>query len=68
MTIYENMYYDINMYIKTFHKKVKDKIYTYQYLVRSQRVGKNIVTKILSPLGSVTDPYSPASYIDNLSK
>lgn len=56
------------MYIKTFHKKVKDKVYAYQYLVRSQRVGKNVVTKILSPLGSVTDPYSPASYIGNLSK
>lgn len=62
------MFYDIDMYIKTFHKKVGDKIYTYQYLVRSQRVGKNVVTKILSPLGSVADPYSPASYINSLSK
>lgn len=56
------------MYIKTFHKKKGDKTYTYQYLVRSQRVGKKIVTKILSPLGSATDPYSPAAYINNLLK
>lgn len=56
------------MYIKTFHKKVGEKTYTYQYLVRSQRVGKNVVSRILYPLGNVADKYSPASYIKNLNQ
>lgn len=54
------------MYIKTFHKKVGEKTYTYQYLVRSQRVGKNVLSRILSPLGNVADHSSPAFYIKNL--
>lgn len=54
------------MYIKTFNKKVGKKTYTYQYLVRSQRVGKNVVSRILSPLGNVADTTSLAFYIKTL--
>ena len=53
------------MYIKTFHKKVGDKTYTYQYLVQSQRVGKNVVSRILSPLGNVDNATSIASFMQN---
>lgn len=51
------------MYIKTFHKKVQGKIYSYQYLVQSYRVGKKVTSRLLSPLGNPDDPHSPAGYI-----
>ena len=53
------------MYIKTFRKRVGNKTYTYQYLVQSQRVGKNVVSRILSPLGNIDNPTSIASFIQN---
>ncbi len=51
------------MYIKTFTKKVDGKIYSYQYLVQSYRVGKKVANRLLSPLGNPDDPHSPAGYI-----
>ncbi len=51
------------MYIKTFHKKAQGKVYAYQYLVQSYRVGKKVTNRLLSPLGNPDDPHSPAGYI-----